>query len=153
VETCSSNINYVNRFSLCCRYINDARPHFLITINREYNILTGMKLDRTRIYKRRDEARQKLSKLLHELEDLMATKERMQLRLRILRGHQPYLIKLIKEKQGQLEQIIRQMGECHENTKRILAVIEESQRELRVLVDINFDGLLGETDENDSDVI
>ena len=103
-----------------------------------------MTIDRLRTRRRLDEAKQELPKLLQELEKLMATKERIQLRLRILRGHQPYRVKLIEEKQRQLEQTVQQMEKCHDSGKGVIAIIEKSQKEMRTLRDVNFN----ETDEN-----
>lgn len=103
-----------------------------------------MRIDRLRTNQRLDEARQELSELLREMEVLMTTKERIQLRLWVLRGHQPYRTKLIEEKQRQLEQTIQQMERCHDSTKETLVVIEKSQKEIRTLRDVNFN----ETDEN-----
>jgi predicted nucleic acid-binding Zn-ribbon protein len=107
-----------------------------------------MRIDRLRTNQRLDEARQELSELLREMEILMATKERIQLRLWVLRGHQPYRTKLIGEKQRQLEQTVRQLEKCHDSTKETLVVIEKNQKELRTLRDINFNGYFNETNEN-----
>ena len=103
-----------------------------------------MKINRLRTLRKLDEAKQGLPKLLQELEKLMATKERIQLRLLILRGHQPYRVKLIEEKQRQLEQTVQQMEKCHDSVKGVIAIIEKSQKEMRTLRDVNFN----ETDEN-----
>ena len=107
--------------------------------------LIGLKINRVQLIGNHGKAQHEVLELLRKIEHLLEVEKRTQIHLRVLRGHQPYRVSLIKQKQELLEKSTQLIGEFRDTPKRTLVTIKRYQKKLRVLADKNFDGFLCET--------